>query len=108
MLSTLHQETLKEYEAAANIDMDSRLNKRLFDQAFSQQRSHISWRIHLNIFCSVKMEFGELKAEAYSSLSILQNTQLSNKFLLQKIESFFHNQRQTVTLVSLLTFAFLS
>merc|ERR1712130_632677 len=34
------KETLKEYEAAANIDMDS----------------------------SVKMEFGELKAEAYSSL----------------------------------------
>ena len=77
MRSTLHQETLKEYEAAANIDMDSRLNKRLFDQVFSQQRSHISWRVHLNIFCSVKMEFGELKAEAYSSLSILQNTLFS-------------------------------
>ena len=39
MRSTLNQETLKEYEAAANIDMDSRLNKKSFDQVFSRQRS---------------------------------------------------------------------
>ena len=61
--TSLNQETLKEYEAAANIDMDSRSIQQTSLCIFYIKRTNL-WKAF-----SVKMEFGELKAEAYSSLS---------------------------------------
>ena len=69
---------MKEYEAAANIDMDSRSIQHFvlatnIPLQINEMTSRNKW---MKLF-SVKMEFGELKAEAYSSLSMRNTLELN-------------------------------
>ena len=61
---------MKEYEAAANIDMDSRSIQHLLTTNIPLQINEMTSSNKWMKLFSVKMEFGELKAEAYSSLSM--------------------------------------
>ena len=73
----MDQETLKEYEAAANIDMDSRSIQHLLATNIPLQINEGTSRNKWMKLFSMKMEFGELKAEAYSSLSMRDTLELN-------------------------------